>query len=55
MYGKEQSKNKEKYDDSYDPDSYDPDRVYYLQSGKSISGTVYADEPENAPGLGWVL
>jgi hypothetical protein len=42
--------------ENYDETSYpNPNRKYYLQSGKSISGTVYAEEPENAPGLGWVL
>jgi hypothetical protein len=26
-----------------------------LQHGQNISGTVYADYPNNTPGLGWIL
>ena len=41
----------EKYD-GYDYDSENPNA---LESGKQVSGTVYASYPENTPGLGWVL
>lgn len=43
-------------------EKYDPYRYHYTQenpnalmSGKEISGTVYSEEPDNVPGLGWVL
>ena len=31
------------------------DYNYALQSGNLIGGTVYASNPSNVPGLGWVL
>jgi hypothetical protein len=32
------------------PNAYDRS----IQSGKIVAGTVYADYPENTPGLGWL-
>jgi len=34
---------------------YDRENPNALISGKNIAGTVYALEPDNAPGLGWIL
>ena len=32
-----------------------PDYNYAKQTGKLVSGTVFASYPENAPGLGWII
>jgi hypothetical protein len=41
-------KKKEKY-------KYDEENPNALITGKNIAGTVYSSEPENVPGLGWIL
>jgi hypothetical protein len=38
----------EKYD-------YEKENPNALVKGKNISGTVYSDNEENTPGLGWIL
>ena len=43
---------KEDYDYDY---NYDEENPNALISGKNIAGTVYAEYPENTPGLGWIL
>lgn len=40
--------NKEKY-------NYDEENPNALITGKNIAGTVYSSEPENVPGLGWII
>lgn len=45
--------NREKYmDNEY---NYDKENPNALVSGQNIAGTVFASEPTNTPGLGWVL
>ena len=39
---------KEKY-------NYKEENPNALITGKNIAGTVYSSEPENVPGLGWVI
>jgi hypothetical protein len=43
---------KEKYGYEYD---YDRENPNALISGYPIAGTVYSSEPNNTPGLGWIL
>jgi len=51
LYGEQ--KEKERFENGeYD---YDRENPNALVSGKSIAGTVYADDPNATPGLGWVL
>jgi len=40
-------KGSEKYD-------YSRENPNALISGKNIAGTVYSDDPNNTPGLGWI-
>jgi len=35
--------------------NYDQENPHALISGKEISGTVYSENPENVPGLGWIV
>ena len=42
----------EKKVENYD---YEEENPNALVKGKNIAGTVYADDPENVPGLGWIL
>ena len=43
--------------EKYDPADYDYDRENpnALVTGLNISGTVFSSDPDNAPGLGWVI
>ena len=34
---------------------YDQENPNALIKGKNIAGTVYSENPENVPGLGWIL
>lgn len=34
---------------------YDQENPNALITGKNIAGTVYASDPDNVPGLGWIL
>jgi len=43
--------NRDKNED-YD---YDEENPNALITGQNIAGTVYASDPDNAPGLGWIL
>lgn len=43
---------KRKKSEDYD---YDEENPHALVSGENIAGTVYASEPDNTPGLGWIL
>lgn len=46
LYG--EYRNKEKYD-------YDTENPNALVYGQNIAGTVYVAEPNNVPGLGWIV
>ena len=35
--------------------NYDEENPNALITGQNIAGTVYASDPDNAPGLGWIL
>jgi len=50
-------KTREKYGSDYDPNDYDYDRENpnALVQGLNVAGTVYSLEPDNVPGLGWIL
>jgi hypothetical protein len=40
---------------NYSGYDYNQENPNALVSGKNIAGTVYALEPGNVPGLGWIL
>jgi hypothetical protein len=46
--------NKKIKNEDYDYD-YDSENPNALIKGQNIAGTVYSDNPENVPGLGWIL
>ena len=45
---------KDNYDDP-NAYNYDEENPHALITGENIAGTVFASDPENAPGLGWIL
>ncbi len=47
-------KKREIYEDPNDYD-YDRENPNALVQGVNIAGTVYASDPDNVPGLGWIL